>query len=62
MSDILEKLTKEDLIKVIATMQEIIVDWNRGFTHPSEADTLTSIGVACIQECVKNNDWDLPEF
>jgi hypothetical protein len=61
MNELLSKLTKEDLIKVVANMHDTIQEWNNGWGLPEEdAETLIKIGSACTSECVENSDWDLP--
>jgi hypothetical protein len=60
MENLLEKLTKEDLIKVIANMHDTIQEWNNGYGLPKEeSETLIKIGSACTSYCVKTN-FDLP--
>jgi len=60
MENLLEKLTKEDLIKVIANMHDTIQEWDNGWGLPKEdAKTLIKIGSACTSYCVKTN-FDLP--
>lgn len=59
--NLLGKLTKEDLIKVIANMHDTIQEWDNGCGISSaEAETLIKIGSACVTECVKTNDFGLP--
>lgn len=61
MENLLEKLTKEDLIKVIANMHDTIQEWNNGWGLPNdEAETLIKIGSACVKECSNKNDFTLP--
>jgi DNA-binding transcriptional regulator YiaG len=58
----LSKLTKEDLIKVIATMHNSIQTWDSGWGIPEkEAETLMKIGDECVSYCVKT-DFNLPEL
>ena len=60
MENLLEKLTKEDLIKVIANMHDTIQEWNNGWgLEKNDAETLIKIGSACTSYCVKTN-FDLP--
>jgi hypothetical protein len=60
MENLLEQLTKEDLIKVIANMHDTIQDWDSGWGLPKDAaETLIKIGSACTSYCVKTN-FDLP--
>lgn len=60
-SEILEKLTKEDLIKVIANMHDTIQEWNNGYGIPEEdSETLIKIGSECSKYCVETN-FDLPK-
>lgn len=62
MNELLEKLTKDDLVKVIANMHDTIQYWNHGYGFPDEeADTLNKIGSACTSTCVENQDWKLPD-
>jgi len=60
MSAELEQLTKDDLVKVIATMHDVIQDWNKGLglSH-EESSCLIKVGRICTSECVKNDDWNL---
>lgn len=62
-SELLEKLTKEDLIKVIANMHDTIQEWNNGYGLPKdESETLIKIGSECTTYCVKNgHNFDLPK-
>lgn len=58
----LENLTKEDLIKVIATMHDTIQTWGNGWGIPEkEAETLIKIGDECVSYCVKT-DFNLPNL
>jgi hypothetical protein len=62
MNEMLSKLTKEDLIKVVANMHDTIQDWNNGWgLKPGDAEIMTKIGSACVSACSDNNDWDLPQ-
>lgn len=62
MSAELEQLTKEDLVKVIATMHDVIQHWNDGWgLSKEESSCLIKIGTMCTSECVKNDDWNLPK-
>jgi hypothetical protein len=58
MSAELEQLKKEDLVKVIATMHDVIQNWNNGWGLSS---CLIKVGNICTSECVKNDDWSLPK-
>ena len=59
----LEKLSKKDLIKVIANMHDAIQDWNNGWGLPKEeAEVLIAVGGACVLECGINNDFDLSKI
>lgn len=58
MNEKLEKLTKEDLIIVIANMHETIEEWQE-FFDKEDADKLNEIGLLCCKECWKNNNLDL---
>ena len=63
MENLLEKLTKEDLIRVVANMHDTIQEWNNGYGLPKEeADTLIKIGSACAEYCGKNNIFNLPNI
>ncbi len=58
MSKILEKLTKEDLINVIAHMHDVIQDWTYGYGFSEkQSGTIEKIGNACVDSC----NWDFPE-
>jgi hypothetical protein len=62
MSNILESLTKEDLIKVIGNMHDLIQDWNVGYgLSKEESDTLINVGSACTKHCAETN-FDLPKI
>lgn len=57
----LEKLSKEDLIKVIANMHDTIQEWNNGWgLSKDDAEILIKIGTACTNDCVEKNDFELP--
>lgn len=57
----LKKISKKDLIKVIATMHDTIQDWNNGYgIEKEDAETLIKIGSACTSFCVNKRDWILP--
>lgn len=61
MQELLEKLTKDDLIKVVANMHDTIQEWNNGYGLPKdEAETLNKIGSACTSVCSNTQDWNLP--
>lgn len=63
MENLLEKLTKEDLIRVVANMHDTIQEWNNGYGLPKEeGDTLIKIGSACVEYCGKNNNFNLPNI
>jgi hypothetical protein len=60
MSD-LEKLKKEDLIKVIANMHDTIQEWNNGHgLLKHDAEIIIKVGNLCTQHCIETNDWKLP--
>lgn len=57
------KLSKEELIRVIANMHDTIQEWNSGWGLPEEqADALIKIGSSCTAYCVKKGNWDLPKI
>lgn len=59
--NLLEKLTKEDLIKVIANMHDTIQEWDNGYgLQTEEADIMIKIGSACTKQCSDKNDFKLP--
>lgn len=59
-SKLLDNLSKEDLIKVIANMHDTIQEWNNGWgLEQNEAETLIKIGSECVSYCVRTN-FDLP--
>lgn len=61
MTNILEKLTKKDLINVVANMHDLIKDWNNGYPlNDVQAEILNQIGDACTKHCTDNNDWNIP--
>ena len=56
MNNILENLTRDDLIKVIAEMHDTIQDWGNGWGLTSaDASKLIDIGSACISHCANTN-------
>lgn len=62
MSAELEQLTKEDLVKVIATMHDVIQHWQHGYgLSNEESSCLNKVGKICTAECIKNDDWNLPK-
>ena len=61
--ELLEQLSKEDLIKVIANMHDTIREWDNGWgLNDYESKILIEVGNACTKNCVKNNDWELPKI
>ena len=59
-NEILNNLSKEDLIRVIANIADAIQDFNGwGFNTVSE-DIMKTVGVECIDFCKKKNNWDWP--
>lgn len=59
----LEKLSKEDLIKVIANMHDTIQEWNNGWgIAKDDAETLIKIGTACTNHCNEFGDYSLPKI
>jgi hypothetical protein len=61
MTNILEKLSKKDLINVIANMHDLIKDWNNGWgLNDVKAEILKQIGDACIKQCDDKKDWNIP--
>ena len=62
MENLLEKLSKEDLIKVIGNISDTVqsvYEWKgHGMLEP-DAEIITKIGNACKEYCGKN-DWTLP--
>ena len=62
MENLLETLTKEDLIKVVANMHDTIQEWNNGYgLAKDEAEKLIKIGSSCSAYCVKNG-FELPDL
>ena len=62
MENLLEKLTKEDLIKVIGNISDTIqstYEWKGHEMLEADAEIITKIGNACKEYCIKN-DWTLP--
>jgi len=62
MENLLEKLTKEDLIKVIANITDTVqsvYDWKGYGMLENDAEIVVKIGNACKEYCNKN-DWTLP--
>ena len=61
-ADILENLTKEDLIKIVANMHDTIQEWDDGYgLSDADAKMLIKVGDACASYCVKKDDWELTE-
>lgn len=61
MEDLLNSLSKEDLIKVIANMHNTIQTWDNGWgLSNDESEILIKVGDACTSHCVKTTNWDLP--
>ena len=60
MEDHLAKLTKEDLIKVIAFIHDFTPNWSEYPISKDEEDCLSKIGSACYEACCKQNDFKLP--
>lgn len=62
MKELLEKLTKEDLIKVIANMTDTVqsvYDWKGNGMLEHNAEIVVKIGDACKLYCAENG-WELP--
>lgn len=57
----LDKLTKEDLIVVIANMQNAIDSWSGHGFSIEDGDILVEIGTACMEHCKQTDDWELPK-
>lgn len=56
----LEKLTKEDLIRVIANLSDGI-NWHDGHGFDfNDADKLNAISAMCLAYCVETNNWEIP--
>lgn len=63
MEDLLNSLSKEDLIKVIANMHDTIQTWDNGWgLSNDESEILIKVGGACTSHCGKNKNWDLPKI
>ncbi len=61
--EILDSLSKEDLIKVIGNMHDIIQEWNSGYgLDKSDGDILIEIGSACSSYCRETTDWTMPNL
>ena len=59
---VLDNLSREDLIKVIANMHDTIQEWDSGWgLEENEAQILIAIGDTCRQHC-KETNWDLPNI
>lgn len=62
MENLLEKLSKEDLIKVIGNISDTIqsvYEWKGFGMTEVDAEIIVKIGGACKEHCRKN-DWTLP--
>jgi len=57
--ELLESLTKEQLIKVIANYSDTFQDLSGWGLSEDDAEAMSEIGHACKSYCSKNNDWSL---
>lgn len=63
MTNILENLTKDDLISVIANIHDTIQNWDSGWGFSeNEANDLNIIGQACVKHCAHNNSFNMPNI
>lgn len=63
MDELLEKLTKTDLIIVIAHMHDKIQNWEDGYGNTTEeADMLNKVGNSATEYCVTTQNWKLPKI
>jgi hypothetical protein len=61
MQNLLDKIKKEELIRVIANMHDTIQEWNNGYgLDEHDSKILIKVGDACVKECVEKNEWTLP--
>ena len=59
---IIDDLSKEDLIKVIANMQDTIQNWADGHgLSNDEARKMNTIGNECLGHCNDIGDYELPK-
>lgn len=57
MDNLLNNLTKEELIKVIANMHDTINDWGGYGFNNDEREVLNEIGSECVEYCSSRNDF-----
>ena len=61
MNEELEKLTKEELIRVVALLKDGS-NWYDGHGYSyDDLNKLNQISELCIDYCVKTNNWKIPE-
>ena len=54
----LNKMSKNDLIAVIADMHDTVQDWDNGWGYSKEAaENLIDIGDSCVKDCQRRNDF-----
>lgn len=61
----LEKLSKEELIAVIAHMHDCIQDWDNGWgLNEKDAAALIKVGNLCAEHMIKTQGrtWTLPDI
>ena len=63
MADIINRLTTEDLVRVVANICDGVQlsHWLDEFTA-EDAKIIYDIGEACKKHCSDNNSWSLPEI
>ena len=60
MDELLESMSKEDLIKVIGNMHDAVHDWDCGYGFTKEeSEYLVEVGKKCAEHCSKST-FDLP--
>ena len=57
-SEKLEAITKEELVKIIATMHDAIDDWDNGHgLSKIESSKLKEVGKLCVDHCTNTGEW-----
>lgn len=60
---LLQNLTKEELIRTIANMHDVIQDWDNGYgLSDKDSKALKTIGSECCDYCSENECWEVPSI
>jgi hypothetical protein len=62
MNEELKKLTKEDLIRVIANLSDNILWLDVDGFIKEDVERLNTISAMCMEHCVKTNNWKIPNI